>query len=174
MPAHQPKWQPRPEERPSFDAWQLLLEVHAAVTSRIDAALQERAGMPLGWYDVLVHVAEAPDRRIRLRDLEERVLVSQSTVSRLAVRMASAGLVDRSVPAEDRRSVEIRLTREGARRLREARSVAIEIIRQNFAAAVSGADAEHVAAALQAVRGRLAVAPEAVGAPTGSALTAAP
>jgi hypothetical protein len=87
------------------------------------------------------------------------VLVSQSTVSRLAVRMASAGLVDRARagggpafrgdPADPRRRPPPP----------EARSVAIEIIRQNFAAAVSGADAEHVAAALQAVRDRLAVAP---------------
>jgi DNA-binding MarR family transcriptional regulator len=132
-----------------------LLEVHASLTRRLDAALQDRAGVPLGWYDVLVHVDEAPSGRIRLRELEQRVLVSQSTVSRLAVRMEAAGLLARETPDEDRRAVEVHLTAAGMRRLREARAVAIGEVRAAFVESISADDAVQLLRTLAGVRRRI-------------------
>ena len=129
--------QPAADEQAAFSAWGAFLAAHAAVTARLDAALQERVGISLGWYDVLVHVAAAPERRLRLRDLDQQVLISQPTVSRLAARMAAVGLLSRSTPEDDHRGVQIALTGMGARRLRQARAVAIEVIRDTFAAALT-------------------------------------
>ena len=143
---------PAPAERVAFLAWRRFLEVHACVTRRLDAALQSRAGIALGWYDVLVHVDEAPSRRIRLRELEQSVLVSQSTVSRLAVRMERAGLLTRTTPADDRRSVEVRLTSAGTRLLRRARGVAIQEIRGGFAQGLTSDDAQELLRMLSGIR----------------------
>jgi DNA-binding MarR family transcriptional regulator len=138
----------------AFAAWRSLLEVHARLSRRLDAALQRRAGVPLGWYDVLVHVDEAPSGRIRLRELEQRVLVSQSTVSRLAVRMEAAGLLAREKPRDDRRAVELHLTAAGASRLRAARQVAIVEIRESFVHSISADDATQLLRTLSGIRRR--------------------
>jgi DNA-binding MarR family transcriptional regulator len=121
-----------PAEEVAFEAWGLLLRVHATVTSGLDAALQREAGVTLSTYDLLAHVASARDRRIRLHDLEQRVFFSQSTVSRLAARLEREGLLERSVPACDRRSVEVRLTAAGAATFRSARAVAAGHLRRAF------------------------------------------
>src|SRR5689334_14252475 len=112
-------------ERPAFEAWGLLLRVHATLVAGLDAALREQAGITLSAYDLLAHVAAAPDRRIRMHDLERRVLFSQSTVSRLAARLQREGLIERSVAEDDRRALEVRLTGAGAREFGGARGVAI-------------------------------------------------
>ena len=146
--------EPEPHERVAFAAWRSLLEVHASLTRRLDAALQDRAGLPLGWYDVLVHVDEAPSGRIRLRELEQRVLVSQSTVSRLAARMEAAKLLARETPQDDRRSVEVHLTAAGLRCLRRARAVAIDEIRQGFVHALTENEAATLLRTLSGIRRR--------------------
>jgi DNA-binding MarR family transcriptional regulator len=144
--------EPESDERVPFAAWRSLLEVHASITRRLDAALQAKAGVSLGWYDVLVHVAEAPSGRIRLRELEQRVLVSQSTVSRHAARMEAAGLLIRATPPTDRRSVEVHLTEAGVARLRQARVVVIAELRQRFVQGLTAEDASHLLRTLAGVR----------------------
>ena len=144
--------QPEPHEYAAFTAWRMFLQVHTVLTQQLDRALQDRAGMPLSWYDILVHIGEAPHSRIRSRELEDRVFVSQSTVSRLAAKMEQAGLVTRTVPADDRRAVEIELTDAGGRSLRRARETAIEVIRRRFVTALHGDDAEHLLRILQTLR----------------------
>lgn len=135
---------PRPGELSAFAAWRALLQTHAALTRLADAALRERVGIPLGWYDMLVHIDEADDGRIRLHELEKRVFISQSTVSRMATRMECAGLLCRSVPSDDRRSVEVRLTTAGTRQLAKARAVAIDVIRSSFAAELGSTDSRQL------------------------------
>jgi len=123
-------------ERAAFEAWGLLLRVHGSLVAGLDAALRDGAGTSLSAYDLLVHVAAAPDRRIRMHDLERRVLFSQSTVSRLAARLEREGLVERLVAEGDRRALEVRLTGAGARAFATARGVAVGYLREHFVAAL--------------------------------------
>ena len=125
------------DEEVAFEAWGLLLRVHARVTAGLDAALRQRAGVALSTYDLLAHVATAPDRCIRLHDLEERVFFSQSTVSRLAARLEREGLLERTVPVCDRRALEVRLTPAGFATFRAARAVAADQLRASFVAALA-------------------------------------
>src|SRR5919199_1123428 len=105
----------QPHEQAAFEAWALLLRAHATLSGGLDAALREQAAMTLGAYDLLAHVASAPERRIRMHDLERKVLFSQSTVSRLASRLEREGLLERVVAEDDRRALVVRLTGAGAR-----------------------------------------------------------
>ena len=53
--------QPATTEPPErWAAWQMFFEAHAAVCARLEAALQERHGLSLRWYDVLLHLYAAP------------------------------------------------------------------------------------------------------------------
>src|SRR4029079_19422359 len=72
--------------------WREFLEAHALVVGALEAELDAERDLPLAWYDVLVSLAEAPGRRLRMQDLAARVLFSRSGLTRLLDRMVTAGL----------------------------------------------------------------------------------
>jgi len=81
---------------------------------RISRDLEDEGLPPLPWYDVLAALREAPDRRLRQVDLAERVMLSNSGVSRLVDRMEQEGLVERVACPTDRRALNVQLTDQGA------------------------------------------------------------
>ena len=87
-----------------------------------------------------------------MRQLEQRVLLSQSGLSRLVARLTEAGLVTRSTPAGDRRSIEVALTSAGRERLRAARAVMSRQVRELFATRMTADEAEVLLAVLQRMR----------------------
>lgn len=102
------------------DAWGSLLRVHATVVPLLDRELQAAHRLPLAWYDVLLELNGAPDRRLRMSDLGERVVLSRTRVSRLVDEMSDAGLVRRAANPDDRRSAYAVLTTKGRNAFRQA------------------------------------------------------
>lgn len=101
-------------------AWRTLLTVHAELTERIDAALRDADAIPLRWYDALLCVYEAPERRIRLGELARVALLSRSGLSRLVDRLEAAGLLRREACDDDGRGAYAVLTEAGLEALRTA------------------------------------------------------
>src|SRR3954452_18403706 len=101
-------------------AWGALLQVHAAVVPVLDHSLMTEAGMPLRFYDVLLELAAAPERKLRMTELAERVVLSRTRVSRLVDEMVTAGLLTREQNPEDGRSAYAALSDLGLERYREA------------------------------------------------------
>ncbi len=132
-------------------AWGAFLRAHADLVRRMDQTLRATTGMPLQWYDVLRNIAashEAPT----MRQLEQRVLLSQSGLSRLVARLTDAGLVVRSTPADDRRSVVLALTSAGIERLRAGKTVMSRQVRDLFAGRMTADEAAVVLAVLRRMR----------------------
>jgi DNA-binding MarR family transcriptional regulator len=100
-------------------AWRAFLRAHAATTRELERELAE-IDMPLTWYDVLLQLAEAPDRRLRMAELADRVLLSRSGLTRLVDRLQAEGLVARERSPHDARGTYTVLTLDGLRRLRAA------------------------------------------------------
>lgn len=98
----------------------------------MDTALRAQVAIPLQWYDVLVHI-EAAGGPTTMRQLEQRVLLSQSGLSRLVAHPVDAGLVSRAPSDGDKRAVDLTLTRLGQTRLRTARVVQRTQVRELFA-----------------------------------------
>ena len=93
-------------------AWQAFLRAHSAMMRRISVDLEE-AGLPsLSWFDVLAALRDA-EGTLRQVELAERVVLSNSGLSRLIDRIEKGGLVRRTSCATDRRSFHIELTAEG-------------------------------------------------------------
>ena len=113
-------------------AWRGFLRVHAALVRDLDRELEESHGLPLTHYEVLLHLANAPDDRLRMSDLAGSVLLSQSGVTRLVDRMEKAGLVAREPCPEDRRVLYARLTEAGKSRLADARPTHLAGVRARF------------------------------------------
>jgi DNA-binding MarR family transcriptional regulator len=129
-------------------AWGGLLHVYADLVPLLDKRLQQATGLPLAWYDVLLELNAAPDRRLRMGELGAKVVLSRSRVSRLVDELADSGLVERVDNPDDRRSAYARLTDQGRAKLRSAAPVYLEGIRENFTRHLDGAEVEVIAAAL--------------------------
>ena len=59
-------------------AWRGMLEVHARVTQQLDAEMQAEHELSLSAYEVLMFLADAPEHRMRMSEIAERVLLSRS------------------------------------------------------------------------------------------------
>lgn len=102
------------------DVWAALLRTHAAVVPRIEAELLAARELPLSWYDVLLELEHAPDRRLRMQDLGERAVLSRSRISRIVDELVGEGLVVRQADAADGRVFHAAISAEGRSRLRRA------------------------------------------------------
>src|SRR6476469_8342454 len=118
-------------------AWGALLQVHAAVVPVLDHRLMTEAGMPLRFYDVLLELAAAPERKLRMTELADRVVLSRTRVSRLVDEMVVAGLLVREQNPHDGRSAYAALTDLGLQRYRKAAPTYLAGIEQHFARALS-------------------------------------
>ena len=105
---------------PRLAAWSAFLRAHARVVRELERELQVEEEMALSDYDVLVQLAAADQRRLRMSDLADRLLLSRSGATRLVDRLVAAGLVERVVCESDRRGQWAALTDAGHRRLRRA------------------------------------------------------
>jgi DNA-binding MarR family transcriptional regulator len=121
-------------------AWRAYLRGHAGVTRALEAELVAGPGLTLAAYDVLVQLAEAPGRRLRMTELADAVLLSRSGITRLVDRLERAGLVQRSPVAEDGRGVAATLTEPGLERLRGASRTHLDGVARHFAARLDGRD----------------------------------
>ena len=101
-------------------AWRRFLVAHATVIRRLEADLLAEHRMPLASYDVLVQLVEAPEHRLRMTELAQRVLLSRSGLTRLVDRLEREGLVRRDPCDSDARGMFAVITDEGYTRLREA------------------------------------------------------
>ncbi len=109
--------EPTPEE---LSSWRSFLRAHAYLSRVLEAELLADQQLSLASYDVLVQLAEAPGRRLRMTELAAAVLLSRSGVTRLVDRLEKAGLVARCRVAADGRGVAAELTPAGLNRLRNA------------------------------------------------------
>ncbi len=128
---------PGPEELAS---WRSFLRAHASITRALEVELVAEQGLSLAAYDVLVQLAEAPGRRLRMTELADAVLLSRSGVTRLVDRLERAGFVARSRVATDGRGVAAELTQAGLDRLRTAARTHLRGVCQHFAAKLGSDD----------------------------------
>jgi DNA-binding MarR family transcriptional regulator len=128
-------------------AWAGVLRVHAAVVPRLERELAT-VGMPLSWYDVLLELNAAPDRRLRMSELGARAVLSRERVSRVVDELERAGLVLRERNPDDGRSLLAVLTDEGRARLRAAAPTYLAGIARHFGAHLDDDEARVVGAAL--------------------------
>ena len=131
--------------------WETLLRVHADVVPVVAREVQEATGLPLAWYDVLLELNRAPRRRLRMRQLGERVVLSRTRVSRIVDDLVADGLVTREADPADARAMFAVITTDGRQVLRRAAPVYLRAIEQHFAARLERAELEAVHRGLRRV-----------------------
>lgn len=126
-------------------AWRGLLRVHSALVRQLDAELVAAHDLPLRSYEVLLHLGDAPGRRLRMTELSRSVLLSPSGVSRLVDRLEADGLVGRRRCELDGRGYWTELTEAGLAKLTAARVTHLAGVRRLFLSKLSEADLRRLA-----------------------------
>ena len=112
-------------------------------------------GLTLSGYEVLLHLAHAPDQRLRRVDLAESVLLTPSGITRLLDGLERGGYVCRATSNEDARVSYAVLTDEGYEKLRTAAPDHVGSIRELFGEHLSSDELE----TLRELLGRLPADP---------------
>lgn len=144
---------------PRLAAWRALLQAHAMLLRRLDEELRAENDLSLAEYETLLHLAESPDRQLRMNTLADQVLLSRSGVTRLVDRLESAGLVRRQQCATDHRGSWAVLTTPGLERLRAASRTHLRGIDEHFMAVVAPDDLLAIGRSMAAVADRVASGP---------------
>jgi DNA-binding MarR family transcriptional regulator len=100
-------------------AWGGFLRAHSLVTKALDADLIANFGLQLSAFEVLSKLEVADEGRMRMSDLAEQVLLSQSRISRLVSELAAKHLIERQPCPTDSRSVYAVITDDGRELVRK-------------------------------------------------------
>ncbi|TAP45748.1 MarR family winged helix-turn-helix transcriptional regulator [Arthrobacter sp. S39] len=99
--------------RLAAETWESLFRAQVAVMRKLQAGPAFKK-VALNEYDVLFTLSRCPSGWLRLNELNDHVLLSQSSLSRLVERLEKRGLVARMAAPEDGRGVLLKLTDAGA------------------------------------------------------------
>src|SRR5215831_13642191 len=112
--------------------WRLFLTACQSLFGSIDAQLQRDSGLPHGYYEILVHLSEAPGRELRMTQLAKASTYSKSRLSHAVTRLSERGWVERRDCPTDRRGQIARLTDAGFAALAAAAPGHVEQVRQSL------------------------------------------
>ena len=118
----------------------LIVRTHRRLTDSLGRELEQNVGIPLVFFDVLIHVGGAPENRLTMSRLSADVALTTGGVTRLVDRMVEAGLVARQNCPSDRRSIYVVLTPEGQAVLDRAIAAHIDGIDRHLVAHLSNGD----------------------------------
>ena len=93
-------------------AWEALFRAQVSVMRYLNSEFP-RGELSLNEYDVLFNLSRQPGRQLRLKDLNQHLLISQPSVSRLVERLAARGLLEKWHDQDDARVVHVVLTPTG-------------------------------------------------------------
>lgn len=123
----------------AVDAWEALFRAQVSVMRQLGTEFPV-GPLTLTEYDVLFTLSTQPDRRLRLRELNEQVLLTQPSVSRLIDRLATRGLIVKIPAPGDGRGIIVALTEEGFNVFRRVAARHMESIAAHLGCALSVAE----------------------------------
>ncbi len=100
------------ESRAAVDTWEALFRAQVTVLRRLNQEFPS-GELSFNEYDVLFNLSRQEGRRLRIRDLNRHLLLTQPSVSRLVDRLVSRGLVGKASDPGDGRGTFVVLTDAG-------------------------------------------------------------
>lgn len=122
------RWLSEEEQR----TWRLFLQACESVFAATDAQLIRDSGLPHGYYEILVHLSEAPGRALRMTQLATASSYSKSRLSHAVNRLEERGWVQRKECPTDRRGQIAELTDDGFAALAAAAPGHVEQVRKSL------------------------------------------
>jgi DNA-binding MarR family transcriptional regulator len=100
--------------------WRRWLRLNALLPAALHRELQADAGLSLPDFDVLVHLTDTADGRVRVSDLAQALQWEKSRVSHHVTRMERRGLVRREECPDDARGAFVVVTPAGRAAIEQA------------------------------------------------------
>jgi DNA-binding MarR family transcriptional regulator len=119
------------------------------VPRALDADLLREQRMSGNEYGTLMHLSEAPGRRLRMSELAATGALSLSGMTRIMNRLEALGLVQRERCASDGRGFEAVLTDAGLERLRQAWPTHLNSVRRHLLDHLQAVDLPAITTALE-------------------------
>ncbi len=129
-------------------AWIALMRAQQTALLKIERAFREAELPPLAWYDLLWELDRAGNDGLRPFELEERILIAQSNISRLIDRLAEREYVVRERTEEDGRGQRVRITVPGRELRRRMWPIYAKALREAVGNRLTEREAQMVAAQL--------------------------
>jgi DNA-binding MarR family transcriptional regulator len=136
-------------------AWRGFLAMQSKLLSHLGRELQRHSGLSDADFAVLVELSEAPQQRLRLRELGARLDWAKSRLSRQISRMAERGLVEREECLTDGRGAFAILTETGRTTIEAAAPRHLQEVRKWFIDALTPQQLDAMASISAAIVERL-------------------
>ena len=144
------------EKSLAVDAWEALFRAQVSVLRQLNSEFPS-GQLSFNEYDVLFNLSRQPGRKLRLRDLNRHLLLTQPSVSRLVDRLVERAFVTKENDPKDGRGTVVCLTDHGLDAFRRVAVIHAESIRRRVGGAL---DAEELAL-LTALTDKLRLGPRA-------------
>ena len=110
--------------------WRRWLTLNSRLSAILHKELHDDAGLSIPDYEVLVHLTDSPDGRIRVTDLARLRQWERSRVSHHVTRMERRRLVQRVECVEDGRGAYIAITPQGRAAIEQAAPHHVNTVRR--------------------------------------------
>jgi DNA-binding MarR family transcriptional regulator len=135
--------------------WRRWLRLNALLPGVLHRELQADAGLSLPDFDVLVHLTDSPEGRVRVSDLARGLHWERSRVSHHITRMERRGLVRREECRDDGRGAWVVLTEQGRAVIEQAAPAHVATVRRLVFDALTPQEAQVMAEVIEKVLARL-------------------
>jgi DNA-binding MarR family transcriptional regulator len=139
------------EKVQALQAWKGMLAYNAEVIFRIERELKLAGAIPLAYYDILIELELAPDKRLRMYDLAEACLLTKSGITKNVNALEKHGYLTRERCPSDRRGLFAVLNKAGHAAVKKAAPVYKRCIEAFFASALTEGETK----TLEKIFGRL-------------------
>ncbi|MCW2695747.1 MAG: transcriptional regulator, MarR family [Modestobacter sp.] len=128
-----------PAEQGAWRAWMYSSQL---LHAQLDRELIRETGISMTYYEILVQLSEAPERRMRMSQLADECLSSRSRLSHAVARLEERGWIQRQTCPEGGRGQLAVLTDEGYAALESAAPVHVASVRAHLFDQLSPAQVE--------------------------------
>ena len=139
------------QSRTAIGTWEALFRAQVTVLRRLN---QEFPNDQLSFneYDVLFNLSTQDGRRLRIRDLNRHLLLTQPSVSRLVDRLVARGLVSKESDPGDGRGTFVVMTDAGLTQFRRVAAVHSASITRHVGGALSEDELQQLASLTNKLR----------------------
>jgi DNA-binding MarR family transcriptional regulator len=143
---------PRTDDDEMVTMWGLVIEGYLAVDGGLMGEIADRFGLPPAQFDILLRLVRTPEQRMPMTRLAREAAFTSGGFTKVADRMAAAGLVRRERCDDDRRVVYVRLTPNGRQLANRARRACAQILRRIVLEPLGADRTAELAAAMRTLR----------------------
>jgi DNA-binding MarR family transcriptional regulator len=148
----EPQWLDDREQR----AWRSLMVMQAGISEYLERQLRAHSGMSTADYEVLAHLSEAPEGRMRSFALARVLRWEKGRLSQHLTRMQKRGLIRREPCPTDQRGAVVVITEPGRALIEKAAPLAVADVRRVFIDDATPAQLDLLTELGDQVRARLA------------------